>query len=158
MTTGQISDPFPLDEDADGDDGPHVLRRRAERALQAVAFDTIGAGYAEAFPVKDGQLACGRRLLDRLEPGDSVLDVGCGTGDPTVGQLTAAGMRVTGIDLSDGMLTRARAARHQGPHTPSSTASTCTTWPPNAPTGRGTSPPSARAGEAPSPPSPPSSP
>ncbi|KQV24290.1 methyltransferase [Kitasatospora sp. Root187] len=83
-------------------------RRRTERALQAVAFDTIGARYAEAFPDKAGQLACGEWLLDALEPGAPVLDVGCGTGDPTVRQLTDGGLRVTGVDLSDGMLRLAR--------------------------------------------------
>lgn len=118
VTTGQISDPFPLDEDADGGDEPDVLRRRAERALQAVAFDTIGAGYGEAFPAKGGQLACGRRLLAQLEPGAAVLDVGCGTGDPTVRQLTTAGMRVTGVDLSDVMLTLAREGACRGPRAP----------------------------------------
>ncbi|MGW6913776.1 class I SAM-dependent methyltransferase [Kitasatospora sp. NPDC054939] len=112
MTTGQISDP-PLDEE-----GADVLRRRAERALQAVAFDTIGAGYGEAFPAKDGQLACGLRLLAELEPGAAVLDVGCGTGDPTVRQLALGGLRVTGVDLSDGMLRLARAERHRGPYPP----------------------------------------
>ncbi|MFJ2777595.1 MULTISPECIES: class I SAM-dependent methyltransferase [unclassified Kitasatospora] len=117
MTTGQISDPFPVDEDA-GDDEPDVLRRRAARALQAVAFDTIGTGYAEAFPAKDGQLACGHRLLAALEPGAAVLDVGCGAGDPTVRQLVAGGAHVTGIDLSDVMLTLARQAGHGGPHPP----------------------------------------
>ncbi|WP_327680290.1 class I SAM-dependent methyltransferase [Kitasatospora sp. NBC_00458] len=119
MTTGQISDPFPVDGDADGDDGgSDVLRRRAERALQAVAFDTIGPDYGEAFPAKDGQLACGSRLLAGLEPGAAVLDVGCGSGEPTVRQLSAAGMRVTGIDLSDVMLTLARESRFPGPHPP----------------------------------------
>ncbi|WP_445972088.1 class I SAM-dependent methyltransferase [Kitasatospora purpeofusca] len=116
MTTGQISDPFPIDEDAGG--GPDVLRRRAARALQAVAFDTIGTGYAEAFPSKHGQLACGRRLLSRLEPGAAVLDVGCGSGEPTVRQLVAAGARVTAVDLSDVMLTLAREADLPGPHPP----------------------------------------
>ncbi|MGW4896213.1 class I SAM-dependent methyltransferase [Kitasatospora sp. NPDC004240] len=113
MTTGQISDPTPV-----GEDDTDVLRRRAERALQAVAFDTIGAGYGEAFPAKDGQLACGRRLLAALEPGARVLDIGCGTGDPTVRQLTLGGLRVTGIDLSDGMLRLARAERYRGPYAP----------------------------------------
>ncbi|MET9178361.1 class I SAM-dependent methyltransferase [Kitasatospora aureofaciens] len=114
MTTGQISDPFPVGEDA-GDDGPDVRRRRAARALQAVAFDTIGAGYGEAFPAKDGQLECGRRLLAALEPGARVLDVGCGTGEPTLPQLIVGGLRVTAVDLSDVMLTLARQSRSTGP-------------------------------------------
>ncbi|GGV43547.1 methyltransferase [Kitasatospora herbaricolor] len=84
------------------------LRRRGVRALQAVAFDSIGTGYNEAFPAKGGQLACGEWLLDELETGAEVLDVGCGTGEPTAGRLLAGGLRVTGIDLSDGMLALAR--------------------------------------------------
>lgn len=106
MTTGQISDP------AQGPGPFHAdlrqCRRRAERALQAVAFDSIGARYAEAFPDKAGQLACGEWLLAELEPGAPVLDIGCGTGDPTIRQLTEGGLRVTGVDLSDGMLRLAR--------------------------------------------------
>ncbi|WP_101382014.1 MULTISPECIES: class I SAM-dependent methyltransferase [Kitasatospora] len=99
---GQISDP------ARGEARPGPTRRSAARALQAVAFDAIGARYGEAFPAKNGQLAAGRRLLDELAPGDRVLDIGCGTGDPTVRQLAEAGMAVTAIDLSDGMLSLAR--------------------------------------------------
>ncbi|WP_407992116.1 class I SAM-dependent methyltransferase [Kitasatospora sp. CMC57] len=91
-----------------GPSAAHQDRRRTERALQAVAFDTIGARYAEAFPDKAGQLACGEWLLHTLEPGAEVLDVGCGTGDPTVRQLSEGGLRVTGVDLSDGMLRLAR--------------------------------------------------
>ncbi|MFJ9840983.1 class I SAM-dependent methyltransferase [Kitasatospora sp. NPDC101155] len=117
VTTGQISDSFPVGEDAD-DDEPDVRRRRAARALQAVAFDTIGAGYGEAFPAKDGQLECGKQLLTALEPGARVLDVGCGTGEPTVRQLAAGGLRVTGVDLSDVMLALARQANHPGPFPP----------------------------------------
>ncbi len=106
MTTGQISDPAKGHGPATADH--QLCRRRAERALQAVAFDTIGEGYAEAFPAKAGQLACGDWLLRALEPGAPVLDIGCGSGDPTIRQLTAGGLRVTGVDLSDGMLTLAR--------------------------------------------------
>nr|WP_254553079.1 class I SAM-dependent methyltransferase [Kitasatospora sp. MMS16-BH015] len=76
--------------------------------MQAVAFDAIGAAYGAAFPDKTGQLACGRWLLGALPAGSRVLDVGCGTGDPTVRQLAAGGLRVTGVDLSDGMLGLAR--------------------------------------------------
>ncbi|TWF98150.1 class I SAM-dependent methyltransferase [Kitasatospora viridis] len=99
---GQISDP------ARGEAGSAPSRRRAERALQAVAFDAIGERYSEAFPAKEGQLAAGRLLLDELRPGDRVLDIGCGTGDPTVRQLAAGGLLVTAVDLSDGMLSLAR--------------------------------------------------
>ncbi len=77
-------------------------------AGQAAAYDRIGDRYDEAFPHKDGQLACGKWLLARLGPMARVLDVGCGTGLPTVQQLADGGCVVTGIDISPGMLARGR--------------------------------------------------
>lgn len=44
-----------------------------------------------------------------LEPGASILDVGCGTGRHAV-ELAARGFAVTGLDLSSEMLAQARAA------------------------------------------------
>jgi SAM-dependent methyltransferase len=85
------------------------MRSRADRqAAQAWAFDRIGEHYDEAFPHKDGQLAAGDWLLERLPPGSQVLDVGCGTGMPTARQLTDAGHEVTGVDISEEMLRLAR--------------------------------------------------
>ena len=76
----------------------------AHRQAQAAAFDTIGEHYDEVFPHKEGQLAAGEWLISQLSAGARVLDVGCGTGLPTAAQLTAAGLRVTGIDISPVML------------------------------------------------------
>jgi ubiquinone/menaquinone biosynthesis C-methylase UbiE len=81
---------------------------RAREAGQAAAYDRIGARYDDAFPHKDGQLACGDWLLARLRPGARVLDVGCGTGLPTARQLAARGCAVTCIDISPVMLAYAR--------------------------------------------------
>ncbi|MFD2080857.1 class I SAM-dependent DNA methyltransferase [Actinopolymorpha cephalotaxi] len=84
---------------------------RADRAAaQARAFDLIGAHYDEVFPHKEGQREAGDWLAARLRPGAPVLDVGCGTGRPTARQLTDAGLRVTGIDISERMLELAREA------------------------------------------------
>lgn len=55
----------------------------------------------------DAEVALLMRLLE-LAPGQRVLDIGCGTGRHAV-PLAAAGLRVTGIDLSPAMLARARA-------------------------------------------------
>ncbi|WP_405592913.1 class I SAM-dependent DNA methyltransferase [Streptomyces sp. NBC_01190] len=79
-----------------------------DRSGQAAAFDAIGDRYDEAFPHKEGQLAAGEWLLAALPAGAGVLDLGCGTGLPTAAQLSAAGLRVTGVDLSPGMLALAR--------------------------------------------------
>lgn len=79
-----------------------------DRTGQAEAFDAIGDRYDEAFPHKEGQLAAGDWLIKTLPAGSRVLDLGCGTGIPTARQLAAAGLEVVGIDLSEGMVARAR--------------------------------------------------
>ncbi|MFC4032697.1 class I SAM-dependent DNA methyltransferase [Streptomyces polygonati] len=89
-------------------------RPRRDRSGQAEAFDAIGDHYDEAFPHKEGQLAAGDWLAASLPAGSRVLDLGCGTGLPTARQLTDAGLRVTGVDLSPGMLARARANVPEG--------------------------------------------
>lgn len=79
-----------------------------DRTGQAEAFDAIGDRYDEAFPHKEGQITAGAWLAASLGPGSRVLDLGCGTGRPTARQLVDAGLEVTGIDLSKGMLELAR--------------------------------------------------
>ncbi|HYZ19253.1 MAG TPA: methyltransferase domain-containing protein [Gaiellaceae bacterium] len=50
--------------------------------------------------------------LGRLEPGEEVVDIGCGAGTDTLvaAQMVAPEGRVTGIDMTPEMLARARAA------------------------------------------------
>lgn len=47
-------------------------------------------------------------ILDRLEPGASVLDLGCGTGEPVARYLAGRGLRVVCVDESAAMLEIAR--------------------------------------------------
>jgi SAM-dependent methyltransferase len=78
------------------------------RHAQAAAFDNIGERYDQAFPHKEGQVAAGEWLIGQLPAGGRILDAGCGTGLPTTRQLLDAGFAVTGIDISEVMLTLAR--------------------------------------------------
>ncbi|MBD3169439.1 MAG: methyltransferase domain-containing protein [candidate division Zixibacteria bacterium] len=48
----------------------------------------------------------------QLRPGDTILDVGCGTGRHSVG-LAKKGLKVTGIDISGGMLSEAKKASEE---------------------------------------------
>jgi ubiquinone/menaquinone biosynthesis C-methylase UbiE len=48
-----------------------------------------------------------QKLLDRLQPGASVLDLGCGSGEPADVEIAKA-HRVTGVDISETQITLAR--------------------------------------------------
>jgi SAM-dependent methyltransferase len=81
----------------------------AQRPMTAAElFDAIGAGYEEAFgrpPVVDKAV---RQLLGWLPSRARVLDIGSGTGRPVAQDLTEAGCRVTGLDMSAVMVELAR--------------------------------------------------
>ena len=47
-------------------------------------------------------------LLEKLEPGATLLDLGCGTGTPVAAAILAQGHRVLGVDQAAAMLAHAR--------------------------------------------------
>lgn len=54
------------------------------------------------------------RFLALVPRGGPVLDLGCGTGDPIAAYISGMGYRVTGLDRSEAMLTRARTRYPEG--------------------------------------------
>ncbi|MBY8852733.1 class I SAM-dependent methyltransferase [Saccharothrix longispora] len=74
----------------------------------AELFDSVGRGYEDAFGRPPAVDAAVRTLLDRLPAGARVLDVGSGTGRPVAEDLTRAGHRVLGVDVSRAMVDIAR--------------------------------------------------
>jgi 2-polyprenyl-3-methyl-5-hydroxy-6-metoxy-1,4-benzoquinol methylase len=67
-------------------------------------YDDIASGFAE---MRD-DFYLEKKYLDlfihHLQPGDSVLDVGCGSGHPIANHLIQHGLQVTGIDSSKELL------------------------------------------------------
>ncbi|WP_086740934.1 class I SAM-dependent methyltransferase, partial [Streptomyces glaucescens] len=70
----------------------------------ATVFDALGSAYEKAFAGSEAHRASLEWVLERLEPGSRVLDVGSGTGRPTAETLAGAGHRVLGVDVSPVMV------------------------------------------------------
>ena len=75
------------------------------RALVRRSYDACAEEYGESRRVEPGIEI--RGLLDRLENGAAVLDIGCGTGVPIAKSL-ANRYQVTGVDVSQEMISWAR--------------------------------------------------
>ena len=90
-----------------------MTRGRREAGVPAAAgFNPVAAAYDTTGTEFFSDL--GRRLVTRagIRPGDRVADLGCGAGAALIPAARAAGPggRVTGVDLSETMLARARKA------------------------------------------------
>jgi ubiquinone/menaquinone biosynthesis C-methylase UbiE len=83
----------------DTEDSKEIVRR---------GYDAVSVRYDEAYgaETKYGQWL--GDLRRRIPAGGTVLDLGCGSGVPVARTLTAAGYRVTGVDISEVQIRRAR--------------------------------------------------
>src|SRR5829696_8328822 len=80
-------------------DPKEIVRRGYDALSHRYRADDAGEGHYA------GWLA---GLRERLPPGGAVLDLGCGAGVPVARALAAAGFAVTGVDLSQLQVERAR--------------------------------------------------
>ena len=71
-------------------------------------YDALSVHYERAYGSDTKYGAWIEELLGRIPCPSTVLDVGCGTGVPVARALTAAGHRVTGVDISEVQIERAR--------------------------------------------------
>ena len=71
-------------------------------------YDTVSMRYDEFYDGESKYAAWLAELGERVPAGAAVLDLGCGSGVPVARDLTAAGCHVTGVDISDVQIRRAR--------------------------------------------------
>src|SRR3712207_6479405 len=82
---------------------PDDPKRLVERGYDRVAHDYARLEGEAEWP----RMRWLQKLLHRLEPGASVLDLGCGSGDPAAVAI-AQQHTVTGVDISQTQISLAR--------------------------------------------------
>src|SRR5579859_7283680 len=80
----------------------------AERVVDL--YQRHAGAWAAARGTKLAERAWIERFAALLGPGATVLDIGCGSGQPIAAYLAGRGHRVTGIDSSPEMVARFRAS------------------------------------------------
>lgn len=92
-----------------------LMRHRLPGMAEGDESDLVRRSYnAVSYHYRSDDAADGRyalwlaKLKDRLPCTGSVLDLGCGCGIPAVRSLAASGYRVTGVDISEVQIERAR--------------------------------------------------
>ncbi|WP_327721754.1 class I SAM-dependent methyltransferase [Streptomyces sp. NBC_00490] len=76
-------------------------------------YDAVSLRYDEVYGAETKYQSLLGDLCRRVPAGGTVLDVGCGSGEPVARTLAAAGYRITGIDISE---VQVRRARERVPH------------------------------------------
>lgn len=71
-------------------------------------YDAVSLRYDETYGAETKYQSLLDDLCQRIPAGGTVLDLGCGSGVPVARTLAAAGYRVTGIDISEVQIRRAR--------------------------------------------------
>jgi len=82
----------------------------AAKDLVRRGYDALSARYDQAYGGDAKYQAWLAELLSNLPRESRVLDLGCGSGIPVAKTLAAAGHRVTGVDISEVQIARAREA------------------------------------------------
>jgi SAM-dependent methyltransferase len=78
------------------------------KAAPASVFDGLTSAYDQVYSQGTLQVEYVQKLISRLSPGQSVLDIGCATGVPNGVLLEKAGLKVTGIDFPGNMIKQAK--------------------------------------------------
>ena len=71
-------------------------------------YDVLSRRYDETTGADTKYRSWIDELIAHLEAGSRILDVGCGSGVPVARELAAAGHHVTGVDISEVQIQRAR--------------------------------------------------
>jgi len=77
------------------------------REIVRRGYNAVSTRYDEKYGSETKYRAWLDELRQQTPPGGAVLDLGCGSGLPVARDLTAAGYRVTGVDISEVQIRRA---------------------------------------------------